>query len=207
MSTQATLQAPAALKPPATRLIRLIGLTLALGYLIVLAGAYLKGEFPIDPQGRLIANDFVNVDGCRTAHARERTGRAYDWPLHKQAEVRAIGHDFEDYYGWHYPPTSLFVAAALATLPYLTAAIGWLAATICAYAAAIAGILGRRTGVLVALGFPAALWNITAGQNGFLTAALIGCTLSLLQSGRLWPASVSGSSPTSRNSACCFRWC
>ncbi len=61
MSTQATLQAPAALKPPATRLIRLIGLTLALGYLIVLAGAYLKGEFPIDPQGRLIANDFVNV--------------------------------------------------------------------------------------------------------------------------------------------------
>jgi arabinofuranan 3-O-arabinosyltransferase len=206
VSTQATLQAPAALKPPATRLIRLIGLTLALGYLIVLAGAYQRriSDRPAGPADR---QRLRQCDGCRTAHARERTGRAYDWPLHKQAEVRAIGHDFEDYYGWHYPPTSLFVAAALATLPYLTAAIGWLAATICAYAAAIAGILGRRTGVLVALGFPAALWNITAGQNGFLTAALIGCTLSLLQSGRLWPASVSGSSPTSRNSACCFRWC
>ncbi len=49
---------------------------------------------------------------------------AYDWPIHKQAEVSAIGHDFDDYYGWHYPPTFLFVAAALATLPYLAAAIG-----------------------------------------------------------------------------------
>jgi arabinofuranan 3-O-arabinosyltransferase len=181
VSTEATLQAPAALKPPPTRLIRLIGLTLALGYLIVLAGAYVKGEFPIDPRGRLIANDFVNVMAAGRLTLAGEPIAAYDWPLHKQAEVRAIGHDFEDYYGWHYPPTFLFVAAALATLPYLTAAIAWLAATMCAYAAAIAGILGWRTGVLVALGFPAALWNITAGQNGFLTAALIGGTLSLLQ--------------------------
>src|SRR4029077_16687910 len=44
-----------------------------------------------------------------------------------------------------------------------------------------AGILGLRTGVLFALGFPAAIWNVTAGQNGFLTAALIGGTLGLLE--------------------------
>ena len=36
-------------------------------------------------------------------------------------------------------------------------------------------------GSFVALGFPAALWNVTAGQNGFLTAALIGGTLGLLE--------------------------
>jgi arabinofuranan 3-O-arabinosyltransferase len=53
--------------------------------------------------------------------------------------------------------------------------------TLAAYAAAIAGILGLRTGVLFALGFPAAIWNVTAGQNGFLTAALIGGTLGLLE--------------------------
>ena len=47
--------------------------------------------------------------------------------------------------------------------------------------AAIAGILGERIGVLFALGFPAAIWNVTAGQNGFLTAALIGGTLGLLE--------------------------
>lgn len=58
------------------------------------------------------------------------------WPLHKAAEVRALGHDFSDYYGWHYPPPFLFVAAALALLPYLTAAVLWLVATLAAYAAA-----------------------------------------------------------------------
>ena len=174
-------QMPAAATLSAARLIRLIGLTLALGYLIVLGGAYLKGEFPIDPQCRVIANDFVNVVAAGRLTLDGDPAAAYDWPLHKQAEVRAIGHDFEDYYGWHYPPTFLFVAAALATLPYLTAAIGWLVATLCAYAAALAGILGRRTGIPVALGFPAALWNITAGQNGFLTAGLIGGTLVLLE--------------------------
>ena len=35
--------------------------------------------------------------------------------------------------------------------------------------------------MFLALGFPAALWNVTAGQNGFLTATLIGGTLGLLE--------------------------
>jgi hypothetical protein len=65
-------------------------------------------------------------------------------------------------------------------MPYLVAAIVWLVTTLAAYVAAIGGILGR-TGILFALGFPAAIWNVTAGQNGFLTAALAGGTLGLLQ--------------------------
>jgi len=74
----------------------------------------------------------------------------------------------------------LFVAAGLATLPFLAAAAIALLTTLAAYVAALAGILGR-TGIFVALGFPAALWNVTAGQNGFLTAALVGGTLGLLE--------------------------
>ena len=50
-----------------------------------------------------------------------------------------------------------------------------------AFVAAMATILGGRTGLLVACGFPAATWNVTAGQNGFLTAALIGGTLGLME--------------------------
>ena len=95
--------------------------------------------------------------------------------------MRAVGYDFEGYYGWHYPPPAFFFAAALASLPYLIAAVVWLLTTLAAYVAAIAGILGLRTGILFALGFPAAIWNVTAGQNGFLTAALIGGTLGLLE--------------------------
>jgi hypothetical protein len=169
----------------AARVIYLLGLTLTLGYLIILGGTYLKGDFLLDNGGRPIANDFVNVVAAGDLARDGKAATAYDWPQHKQAEIRAIGHDFDDYYGWHYPPPFLFVAMALAALPYLTAMLVWLAATLAAYTAAMIGILGetlgRRTAALVALAFPAGLWNVTAGQNGFLTAALIGGTLGFLQ--------------------------
>ena len=168
--------------PPfsAARTIRLIGLTLALGSLIVLGGTFLKGDFLLDAGGRPVANDFVDVYAAGRLALDGDAAAAYDWPTHKQAEVRAIGHDFADYYGWHYPPTFFFAAAALASLPFVVAALASLIATLAAYVAAMAGILGR-TGIFVALGFPAALWNVTAGQNGFLTAALVGGTLGLLE--------------------------
>ena len=154
---------------------------MALGYLIVLGGSYLQGHFLTDPRGRPIANDFVNVWAAGRFALDGQAPAAYDWTAHRDAEVRAVGYDFDGYYGWHYPPPAFFFAAALATLPYLVAAIIWLLTTLAAYVAAIAGILGLRTGVLFALGFPAAIWNVTAGQNGFLTAAQIGGTLGLLE--------------------------
>jgi len=167
------------------RIIYLMSLTLTLGYLIILGGTYLKGNFLIDDSGWPIANDFVNVVAAGDLAREGKAATAYDWPQHKQAEVRAIGHDFDAYYGWHYPPPFLFAAMALAALPYLTAMLVWLLATLAAYVAALIGILApvldRRTAALVACGFPAALWNVTAGQNGFLTAALIGGTLGLLE--------------------------
>jgi hypothetical protein len=169
----------------AARKIKLIGLTLALGYLIILGGTFFDGHFLTDAQRKPIANDFVNVYAAGRLTLEGNAVSAYDWPTHKEAEVRALGHDFADYYGWHYPPTFLFAAAAISMLPYLVAALVWLLATLAAYAAALGGILGGvlggRSGVLFALGFPAALWNVTAGQNGFLTAALIGGTLGLLE--------------------------
>ena len=177
----AAAQGVAARLPTPERLISLLGLTLALGYLAVLVTAALGGNFLLDGEGRPIANDFVNVWAAGRLALDGNPAAAYDWTLHKAAEVRAVGHDFANYYGWHYPPPFLFVAAALATLPYLVAALVWLAATLTAYAATLGGILRSRAGILLALGFPAALWNVTAGQNGFLTAALIGGTLGLLE--------------------------
>jgi len=166
---------------PAARWISLIGLTLALAFIVVLAGAWFGGTWLTDAQGRPIANDFVDVWAAGRLALDGHAASAYDWTLHKAAEIRAVGHDFENYYGWHYPPTFFFAAAALALLPYSTAALIWLGLTLPAYIAAVRGILGERAGLFVALGSPAVLWNVTAGQNGFLTAALIGGTLGLMQ--------------------------
>jgi len=166
---------------PAARIISLIGLTLALGFGIVLAGAWLSGTWLTDAQGQPIANDFVNVWAAGHLALEGHAAAAYDWMLHKAAEVAAVGHAFANYYGWHYPPTFLFAAATLALLPYSAAALLWLGVTLPAYVTAVRGIVGERTGIFVALGSPAVLWNMSAGQNGFLTTALIGGTLGLMQ--------------------------
>lgn len=99
------------------------------------------------------------------------------------------------FYGWHYPPFFLFVAGALAMMPYGLALAVWLATTFLLYLASIRAILAFREGtpnaptakpaidrlwLLFAAAFPAVLVNAGHGQNGFLTAALIGGGLVLL---------------------------
>ena len=167
--------------PSPERLIGVIGLTLALGYLVVLGDALLSGHWLFDAHGQPIANDFVDVFAAGRLALGGHAASAYDWGLHRAAEKLALGHEFSNYYGWHYPPTYFFVAAALATLPYTIAAVAWLAVTLPLYVVTVRAIVGARAGILLALGFPAVLWNTTAGQNGFLTAALIGGTLSLME--------------------------
>jgi hypothetical protein len=178
MSTPDVVRAPATISP--ARLIAVVGLSLALGYLVILGSALFTGQWLIDAQGQPIASDFVNVYAAGRLTADGHPALAYDWTVHKSMEVRAVGHGFDNYYGWHYPPTFLFLAAALSLMPFLPASLFWLAATAAPYLAAMRGIVGGRSGYLIAIGFPATLWNVTAGQNGFLTAGLIGGTLLLL---------------------------
>jgi arabinofuranan 3-O-arabinosyltransferase len=169
----------AALSP--ARLIAVIGLSLTLAYAVVLLSALYNGHWLLDAEGRPIASDFVNVWAAGRLTGDGHPALAYDWTVHKSMEVRAVGHAFDNYYGWHYPPTFLFVASALALIPIVPATLLWLAATLPAYLVAVRAIAGERAGYLLAFGFPATLWNITASQNGFLTAGLIGGTLALLE--------------------------
>jgi arabinofuranan 3-O-arabinosyltransferase len=75
----------------------------------------------------------------------------------------------------------LFVAAALASLPYTFAFLVWTAGTFLLYLAAIRTIIGERVGYLLAAAFPPVLANFFVGQNGFLSAALFGGTLILIE--------------------------
>jgi hypothetical protein len=185
MSLQSTVS-PAVPPMPAARLVGLVGLMLALGYLAVLGGALIGGHWLIDAQGRAIANDFVNVWAAGQLALDGNAAAAYDWAIHQEMEVRAVGHAFDNYYGWHYPPMFLFAAAILALMPYAAASLVWLLATLPGYLAAMRAIVGHRAGMLLALGFPATLWNVTAGQNGFLTAALIGGALTTMERHPTW---------------------
>jgi arabinofuranan 3-O-arabinosyltransferase len=163
------------------RLIAVIGLAVLLSELVFLGGAFFQGFFIEDKAGHGIANDFVNVWAAGRLVLDGHAAQAYDWSIHRQVQEAAVGHAFAGAYRWHYPPPFLFAAALAAMLPFVPAGVAWLVATGAAYAAVIRGIIGHRIGWLFALGFPGALWNVTAGQNGFLTTALIGGALGLLE--------------------------
>jgi arabinofuranan 3-O-arabinosyltransferase len=173
--------APPIASPDPRRLIAVIGLAVLLSEIVFLGGAYLQGFFIVDRAGHGIANDFVNTWAAGRLVLAGHATAVYDPTTLRAMQEAAIGYPFAGAYRWHFPPPFLFAAALAATLPYVPAGLAWLAATGAAYAATIRTIVGDRAGWLFALGFPGAIWNVTAGQNGFLTTALIGGTLGLLE--------------------------
>ena len=128
-----------------------------------------------------VQSDFVNVWAAGRLVLQGSPAAAYDWPTHKAMEVVAVGHPFDGYFGWHYPPVFLFIAAGLALAPYVPAYILWLAATSPAYLVTVLAIVGDRVGYLLAAAFPAVLSNFIVGQNGFLSAALLGGSLLFIE--------------------------
>jgi len=133
-----------------------------------------------DADGLGIPTDFVNVWAAGRLVLDGHPAQAYDWVIQKQVEVELLGQDFVGYFAWHYPPPFLFVASLLAQFPYPVAFIGWMAVSILPYLAVMRAIVGRNFGFLLALALPVVFSNIFVGQNGFVTAALIGATLYLL---------------------------
>jgi alpha-1,2-mannosyltransferase len=181
----------------------------------------------VDLQGRPIGTDFSNVYAAGTYVLEGNPVAPFD-SVQQFARERAIFGEATQFYGWHYPPYFLFVAAALAWMPYGLALFVWQAVTLGLYLLAIRAIVSslapsperggsardtRRGGVsdpaqaltptrqlsavglplsggekesadllwlLLALAFPAVLINVGHGHNGFLTAALLGGGLIIL---------------------------
>ncbi len=190
----------------------------------------------VDLQGRPLGTDFSNVYAAGSYVLGGDANAAFD-PPQQFAREQAIFGATTQFYGWHYPPYFLFIAAALAWMPYGLALAVWQAATLGLYLLVIRAIVatsfrGPPTGparsgrpddklrgspesittetqertprprlrkswlwipdsrsaasgmtvewLLLALAFPAVLLNVGQGQNGFLTAALLGGALVVL---------------------------
>src|SRR5882724_1545504 len=133
-----------------------------------------------DSNGLGIPTDFVNVWAAGRLVLEGHPAQAYDWDIQRQVELDLLRQDFIGYFAWHYPPHFLFVASFLAQFPYAVAFIGWVSASFVPYLALMRAIVGRTFGLVLAVAFPIVLTNTLVGQNGFLTASLIGGTLYLM---------------------------
>lgn len=133
-----------------------------------------------DFAGRPLGTDFSDVWSAGKLAREGAPEAAYDPALHYAAQQQAFADPDVPLYGWHYPPFFLLVAAALSLLPYTLAWGAWMAATLPVYMVVVRRIAPVALAPLAALAFPAVFVNLTHGQNGFLTAALIGGAMHVL---------------------------
>jgi alpha-1,2-mannosyltransferase len=147
--------------------------------MVALAWLVVTADGIVDYQRRPLGTDFSNVYAAGKWVREGRPEAPFSPALQHEMEKRVFGAD-TPFYGWHYPPVFLGLAELLALMPYLLSLAVWQAATLLTYLAAVRAILPRPEIWLPALGFPAVFINIAHGHNGFLTAALIGGGLLVL---------------------------
>jgi alpha-1,2-mannosyltransferase len=160
----------------------------------------------VDFRNRPLGTDFAGFYAAGTLVAGGDVAAPYDVTRLHAGEQAIFGAD-APLYSFSYPPFFLLIVAALARLPYALALALWQGVSLALYLLALRAVLrtGRaadanrdlehdpekkshpaltrdRLWVLLALGFPGVFVNLAHGQNGLLTAALIGGALALLQS-------------------------
>src|SRR5271169_3128050 len=93
-----------------------------------------------DALGRPLGTDFSNVYAAGSLVLDGQPQAPFD-PALQYAREQAIFGAATPFYGWHYPPFFLFVAAALALMPYGLALAVWQAVTLGLYLLAIRAIV------------------------------------------------------------------
>ena len=141
---------------------------------------YLAHQWLFDAQGGFIVTDFANVWAAGKLALDGQPALAWDWDIHKQVQETMLGQNHVGDYTWHYPPPFLFVAMISAHFSYASGLVGFAAVSFLPYVAVMRAVVGQRFGLVVGAAFPVVLANTMNGQNGFLTAALLGGTLVLM---------------------------
>ena len=139
----------------------------------------------LDFSGRPLGNDFSSMWTAGQLVLSGAPLDAYDMQAHYLAQSAAFLRADVAYDGWHYPwlypPFFLIVAWALALLPYGWALALWMAVTFPLYLAVLRAIVPFPLALLAGAAFPAVAVNFIHGQNAFLSTALLGTGLLLLE--------------------------
>jgi alpha-1,2-mannosyltransferase len=163
----------------------------ALAVLVAAAGGLLylvaTSDGLMDYQGRPLGTDFASFYAAGTLVLDGHAAAPSDGATHYARQQGLFGAA-TPYYGWLYPPFFLFVAAALASMPYLLAFVVWQGATFALYLLAMRAVVRASAPqlsgngaawlwLLLASAYPAVFVNLGHGQNGCLTAALFAAAL------------------------------
>jgi alpha-1,2-mannosyltransferase len=135
----------------------------------------------VDPARHAIGADFVGPYAASWLALHGNPAAPYDVPHLWAAERLAVGYPSVGFVGFLYPPTWLLTLLPIAMLPYAWSLLVWTVATFAAYLAVMWKIDPERDSLWLAIAFPGAMVNLTNGQNGFFTLALLGGGLLTLE--------------------------
>jgi len=159
------------------------GLVMAYAVAVLLAWGLNRGEWVISQDGSLSDIDFCWIWVSGKFAASSNPASIYDYAVFSAAQASLVGPHTGNIPPYHflYPPTLLFFTYPLGLISYLTAFSAWVVATLLLYQAAVYATISRPAALITAVTPAAVVKNIQLGQNGFLTAALIGCSLAFME--------------------------
>jgi arabinofuranan 3-O-arabinosyltransferase len=161
--------------------LHLYGCAVALIYAAALIHYYLAKAWIVDHSGAPLYGDFTDawVAGWHALNAE--AAQVYDSNDFVRIQKALLGVRDYFYPNWPYPPTFFLILAPLSTLPYPYAFLTWDVATLLGCLAVVYLIVPRSPAIALVLASPFTAWNFLAGQNGFLTASLLGASLFFLE--------------------------
>lgn len=140
--------------------------------------AILGGAPPLWPDGNPLGSDFAPFYAASALALAGKSASAYHPPALLEI-IRPINLAHNAYI-FAYPPTFLLFLLPLALLSYLPALLIWLTVTLLACRFVVRRIAPHPWTPWLFLAFPGVYLNFLTGQNGFLSAALLGGGLLLL---------------------------
>lgn len=147
---------------------------------VLIASAVISGHGMADFWGRPLGADFSHYWLASSMVLAGDPAGVFNFLQFLAAEKAFFGVHYP--VPWFYPPTFLLIVSPLALLPYLPSLILWLGLTLSGYLLVLRRIAPHPSTIWLALAFPGTFQNFFHGQNGFLSAALLGGGLLLLDS-------------------------
>lgn len=153
----------------------LFALAQVLSVALFVSFAFLMGQWMFSDPGEMgVAGDFTSFYAASDLALHGRAVDSYSEPPHFAAQKALFRNQERGYLTFMYPPIFLLMCLPFALLPFVPMAALWLVGTTAAYAAAIFAVLPRPRHAVLLLAYPALFTNAGYGQNGALSAALLG---------------------------------
>ena len=153
------------------------GLAIALTVIFVRKILFLYYYGGYDLEDNLLGGDFSSFWAASRQILLGQSAQVYVPTLHHLAELPILRRGYEYFF---YAPTYMVLCLPLALAPFFISYALFVSTTAVAFTAIIWRILRSPWSLVAIVSYPAVYLNVIAGQNAFLTAAILGCGLGML---------------------------